>query len=309
MNSLATLQQRVGERVYFGDQENADNQGFWMRVEGSTGHSNAGRSLTRSHYDLDMIKTQLGVDFTALETRSGSLVGGVYFQYGHGSADVSSRYGYGDIKTDTQGFGGTLTWYQDNGFYLDGQGQVLWSRSALYSRSHRGEKGFDRHMTNGNKGLGYAIGLEGGRKFNLSADWSLTPQAQLVYSHVDFDSFHDIIGAKIVSKDGASLLGRVGLSLERRLSWQSASGDERHLKLYGIGNLYYDFLKGTKVAVSGVSFRNEDRQFWGGLGGGISYDWNNNAYSLYSELNARSAFADFAKTYELKGTAGFKIKF
>lgn len=309
LNGLSTLQQRVGERVYVGGQENIDNQGFWMRVEGSTGHDNHRRSLTRSNYDLDRGKTQIGVDFAVLESGAGSLIGGVYGQYGHAKTDVSSRYGYGDVKTDTYGFGATLTWYQDNGFYMDGQGQVLWSRSSLYSRSHDGEMGFDRHMITGNGGTGYVFGIESGRKFNLFDAWSMTPQVQLIYGRIDFDSFYDVIGARIMRKDGESLLGRMGVSVDRGMSWQSESDDQRRLKVYGIGNLYYEFLDGTEVTVSGVGFRNEDHRFWGGIGSGVSYDWNNDAYVLYGELNVRTAFADFAKSYELKGNLGLKLKF
>ena len=42
-----------------------------------------------------------------------------------------------------------------------------------------------------NSALGYAIGVEAGQRFTLDGDWSLTPQAQLVYSSIDFQSFTD----------------------------------------------------------------------------------------------------------------------
>lgn len=44
-----------------------------------------------------------------------------------------SVYGYDNIRVDTYGFDGTLIWYLDNGFYVGGQRQVLWSNSDIYS--------------------------------------------------------------------------------------------------------------------------------------------------------------------------------
>jgi len=109
----------------------------------------------------------LGLDFTALEMRSGYLIGGVYVQYGHAKADVSSGYGYCDIKTDAHSFGSTLTWYQDNSFYVDEQAQVQWFQSGIYSRSRNREKGFDRYLETGNRGTDYAFGVEAGRRFGI----------------------------------------------------------------------------------------------------------------------------------------------
>ena len=58
---------------------------------------------------------------------------GVELHYAHGKTKTNSAHGDGDISTDGYGFGGTLTWYGENGFYLDGQGQVTWYRSDLHS--------------------------------------------------------------------------------------------------------------------------------------------------------------------------------
>jgi len=310
MNSLPTMLQRVGERRFVnGGADDLDNRGFWMRVEGATGHFNAARSTSRTSYDLDTVKTQMGLDFDVLETGKGQLVGGVYMQYGHGKADVFSRYGRGDIKVDAYGFGSTLTWQQDNGFYVDGQAQVQWFDSGLYSRSRNGANGFDKHLTTGNDGMGYALSLESGRKFALANGWQVTPQAQLSYSHIDFDSFRDLVNAHVKSADGNSLTGRLGLSVERTRNWQTAAGDNRMLKFYGIGNLYQEFLDGTSVKVSGVDFRHRADRTWAGVGAGVDYSWKDGAFALYGEVNAATSFKDFGDSYNLQGTLGFKAKF
>lgn len=46
--------------------------------------------------------------------------------YRNVSTDISSVYGAGTIDTDGYGFGGTLTWYGQNGFYVAGQAQATW---------------------------------------------------------------------------------------------------------------------------------------------------------------------------------------
>jgi len=310
MNRQSTLHERVGERIFVGGTENgAVDTGFWMRVEGATGHFNTAHSLTGTRYNLDHIKTQFGLDADLLETDNGQLIGGVYVQYGYGKASVKSRYGSGDIKTNAYGVGGTLTWYADNGFYVDGQAHVQWFDSSLYSRSKNGERGFDTYLTTGSKGLGYGFSVETGRHFALSNGWSLTPQAQLSYGHVSVDNFSDMIGVRVRNGRGESLEGRLGVGVERDRTWRSASGDDRGLKFYGIGNVYHEFLDGTSVSVGGEKFARRPGRTSVGVGGGVEYNWGSGKYAVSGVLDARTPFDDFAKSYEVKGSIGFKLRF
>ena len=43
------------------------------------------------------------------------------------------RYGDGSIDTTGYGLGGTLTWYGNDGFYVDAQAKVTWFDSDLPS--------------------------------------------------------------------------------------------------------------------------------------------------------------------------------
>lgn len=144
----------------------------------------------------------------------------------------------------------------------------------------------------------------------LNHQWSITPQAQLSWNSIDFDDFTDAFEARVKKDDGDSLLGRVGVQFDRETQWQGADGKTQRIKNYIAGNLYYDFLDdGTKVDLAGVSLTHLDDQFWGGLGVGSSYNWSDDTYSLYGEVNARSSFNDFGDSYALSGTVGFKAKF
>lgn len=310
MNKLGTLEQRVGNRTWLEQHENGvdaagltEGRGFWMKVEGSASHINSDKSKTNANYDLNIVKTQLGLDFEAIENTQGTFIGGVYFQYGHAKGDISSRFGEGDIKADGYGLGGTLTWYGNNGFYVDSVAQAMWYESDIDSDT------LDRREIDGNKGTGYSLSVEAGKKIAVANGWNVTPQAQLSYSSVDFDSFHDVYKARVSRNDGDALTGRLGVAFDREKAWKSAAGDVRRLKVYGIANLYYEFLDGTQVEVTGVKFRNQPDRFWGGLGAGLSHDWKDDKYSLYGEVAARSSFNDFGNSYSLNGTVGFRAKF
>nr|WP_309082870.1 autotransporter outer membrane beta-barrel domain-containing protein [Chelativorans sp.] len=74
--------------------------------------------------------------------------------YGTFSADVASIHGDGSIDGSGYGAGGTLTWYADNGFYVDGQAQVTWFDSDLESSTA------GLVLEDGNEGVGYALSLE-----------------------------------------------------------------------------------------------------------------------------------------------------
>ncbi|MHC5308457.1 autotransporter outer membrane beta-barrel domain-containing protein, partial [Bartonella sp. LJL80] len=151
--------------------------------------------------------------------------------------------------------------------------------------------------------------VEAGRKIALNQEWTMTPQAQLSYNAVDFDSFRDAYDVHVSREDGDALTGRLGLAFNREKAWKSEAGDTRRLKTYGIGNLYYEFLNGTEVSVTNVDFRNRSDRFWGGLGTGVSYNWQDDAYSIYGEIDGRTSFSDFGDSYSLNGTVGFRARF
>src|SRR5690606_10404300 len=126
------------------------------------------------------------------ETPEGSLVAGLSAHYGTISASIDSIFGDGKISTTGYGLGAGTTWYGNSGFYVDGQAQATWYDSDLSSRT----AGVGR-LASGNNAFGYGLSLETGQRMTLDPKWSLTPQAQLSYSSVDFDRFTDPFGAQV----------------------------------------------------------------------------------------------------------------
>ena len=324
MNGVSTLQQRIGNRVWMGSgnhvvAQGADTvaspyaaaedagtaingNGVWGRIEGAHNRIEPRFSTSGTDYYQNVFKIQAGLDGILAENEAGMLIGGITVHYAHGKTTVSSPSGDGDISTDGYGFGGTLTWYGDNGFYLDGQAQATWYRSDLNSVTAKAGLG------DGNHGFGYALSLEGGKRIAFDEAWSLTPQAQLVYSSVDFDDFTDPFGADVSLDRGDSLQGRLGLTLDHETSWQNANGMLDRLHVYGIANLYYEFLEGTKIDVAGVSFASEKDRLWGGLGLGGAYNWNDDKYSIYGEGMVNTSLNNFGDSYTVKGNVGFRVK-
>ncbi|PIT06170.1 hypothetical protein TSA1_18935 [Bradyrhizobium nitroreducens] len=312
MNDLPTLQQRAGNR-YWGGSDAMARAGsvlpvpgvasptptaFWGRIEG--GHSDLQPSnTTGSTTKADQLKVQTGLDGLALENERGRLIVGLTAQYGLTTADVASFYGNGRIRVEGTGVGATLTWYGDNGFYVDGQVQSMFYRSDLSSA-------LAGSMTHGNEGVGYAFSAETGKRIGLGNGWSLTPQAQLSYAKVAFDNFVDRFGAPVSLRDGDSLLGRAGLALDHQKTWNDGTGIVRS-DVYGIANLRYEFLNGTKVDVAGTGFANAQDRLWASIGGGGTYSWANGRYAIFGEVSYNASLDNSSDNRNYKGTGGFRL--
>jgi fibronectin-binding autotransporter adhesin len=311
-NELGTLQQRVGNRTWgegataqgadVPGQGPVDGKAIWARIQAAHSQLDPDVSTTAAAYDVSIWKLQAGLDGVLHEGGAGMLIGGLTAHYGTVSSDVSSLFGNGSIDATGYGFGGTLTWYGNNGFYIDAQAEATWYDSDIRSST------LGNTLAKGNDGFGYALSMEGGQKIALDGNWSLTPQAQLAYSAVDFDDFTDPYGAAVSLGNSDSLIGRLGLSLDYENQWADAAGQVSRSHVYGITNLYYDFLDGSDVDVSGVSLVSQNQALWGGLGLGGSLNWADGRYSVYGEAIARGSFEDMADNNSIRAKLGFSVK-
>jgi fibronectin-binding autotransporter adhesin len=266
---------------------------FWTRIEAATGHYE-GNSDTGTQYDLDRYKIQAGMDGRMGESMEGILIAGVNVQYGHADADLESDAGDGDNSTDSYGGGLTLTWVGVSGFYADAQAM------AHYLESDLGSDLLGK-LVNNNEGWGYGLSLELGRKLALDDAVSLTPQAQLYYTSVDFDDFTDEQGVNVSLDEGESLKGRLGMAL----GFDSSGADSRG-HVYAIANLTYEFLDAQSVDVAGVDVEFDPDDWGGELGLGGTYEWSGGRYAVHGEALGQTSFEG---SYGVKGTAGFSIKY
>lgn len=307
LNKLPTLQQRVGERyqdgtpVAAGGENGGANRAIWGRIEGAHSSLKNNSSSGRLQQHIDTYVMQSGVDGQFYESDKGRLIGGITGQYGNAQNNVTAFAGDGTIKTQSWGLGGTLTWYGSNGFYVDGQAQANWYDSDLKIDDVNS-------FTNGHNAFGYALSIESGQTFAVNNNWSLTPQAQLMWSSLDFNSFRDSYGTQVDKNDGDSLTARLGLAANYRNGWKGDDGRAVNTQVYGIANLYQELSGNSKINVADVKLANDEDRTWAGLGAGGTYAWSDNAYAVYGEGSVNTSLNHFADSYIVKGTVGFKMK-
>lgn len=130
-----------------------------------------------------------------------------------------------------------MTWYGSNGFYLDGQGKATWYKSDFESDR------LSDTLASSVKSFGYALGLEAGQRVVINDRWSVTPQAQRIWSSLKTDSSLDVLNAYGETPDNNSLAGRTGLSANYKTALMGVNNTEAQFSLGGIVNVYRE-LKG-----------------------------------------------------------------
>ena len=293
LNTLPTLQQR--------NKKTTQQNGIWGRIEGTYHHFDTSRSTTGMRQNADIYSIQAGIDGQLAETENGILTGGFTTRYGTAGSHITSGYGDGTIDAQGWGIGSTLTWYGDSGFYFDTQAQAMWYDSNLTSGTAK------LQLANGNKGFGYSVSFETGKRIELNTRWSVTPQVQLIWSSIEFDSFKDAWNTPVSNDQGNSLNARLGLSADHRNMWHDQSGRIRRSNIYVIANFYQEFMGAAQIDVAGTPVANDNDQLWGGIGAGGTYTWHDDRFALFGEGTLNTSLQHFANSYMLKGTIGLKI--
>jgi fibronectin-binding autotransporter adhesin len=272
--------------------------GAWLRVEGERLDLTPDTSTAGLSYDQATWRLQGGLDMSVYESGTGTLAAGINVFTGGSSVDVVSSVGGGDISTDANGVGLTATWFGNQGFYADAQLQYSRFDSDL-SSDVVGDLASDLD------GFGRLASIEIGQEFVLPSGMTLTPQAQLIWSKVSFDSFNGPNGETISLEDDDSLKLRLGLAAEQ--SWDLGSGDQA--RVYGIANVTHEMRDTTSILVSGTALSMSTPDWAGEIGFGGSYDWSNNrgaTSSIYGELSASHELSS-GKLRGLAGTIGLRM--
>ena len=341
-NLIGTLTQRVGNRSWAGfgqhrqyiggaspssdsayaspvssDRRFAEGAGMWTRIEGAKASIAPRKSDShRGKSDVDFWRAELGFDVPLWRPTAGSAL--IFGLSGH-FAGVKSEMkkmalagSRGKIDSDGHGFGATLTWYGEYGFYVDAVAKWTWYESDMKA-THQGVVS----RQNDNKGLGQVYSLEVGKTFNLGTKGlSITPQVQYVHNAIQTDSFYDEHGEKFSYKNSVGKLLRMGVGLNREWSYNSASGDRRRFELYGVGNVYHEFDGKTQMKhdmrpnQNRVDiYRSEAEKWWAGGSVRATYDWCDSRYSVYAEAGYRTTLRRSGDNHILHGEAGFRFNF
>ena len=182
-DDLSGIHQRLGEV------KNGEKGNVWVRNVNSRPKLAAlstGESET-SGFKQNVHSLQVGADAAVTDNlRVGGFVG-------RSQANVDFNGYYGDGKVRSNSVGLYAAYLADNGIYVDN----IVKYSRLHANSDYTEK---RHYN------AYTISSELGKRFSLAKDWTITPQAQLAWTHISSQENEDSL---------SSVYSRIGLRVAK----------------------------------------------------------------------------------------------
>ena len=182
-DDLNGIHQRLGEV------KNGEKGNVWVRNVNSRQKLAAlstGESET-SGFKQNVHSVQVGADTAVTDNlRVGGFVG-------RSQANVDFNGYYGDGKVRSNSVGLYAAYLADNGIYVDN----IVKYSRLHANSDHTEK---RHYN------AYTISSELGKRFSLANDWTITPQAQLAWTHISSQENEDSL---------SSVYSRIGLRVAK----------------------------------------------------------------------------------------------
>ena len=182
-DDLSGIHQRLGEV------KNGEKGNVWVRNVNSRQKLAAlstGESET-SGFKQNVHSVQVGADAAVTDNlRVGGFVG-----RSQANVDFNGYYGDGKIRSNSVGL--YAAYLADNGIYVDN----IVKYSRLHANSDHTEK---RHYN------AYTISSELGKRFSLANDWTITPQAQLAWTHISSQENEDSL---------SSVYSRIGLRVAK----------------------------------------------------------------------------------------------
>ena len=182
-DDLSGIHQRLGEV------KNGEKSNVWVRNVNSRQKLAAlstGESET-SGFKQNIHRVQVGADAAVTDNlRVGGFVG-----RSQANVDFNGHYGDGKVRSNSVGL--YAAYLADNGIYVDN----IVKYSRLHANSNHTEK---RHYN------AYTISSELGKLFSFTNDWTITPQAQLAWTHISSQENEDSL---------SSVYSRIGLRVAK----------------------------------------------------------------------------------------------
>ncbi|KFA59388.1 hypothetical protein GAPWKB11_0131 [Gilliamella apicola] len=300
-SSIATLRERRGSFSCY-DCSSDDDSHTWGRFFGKH-HKQDGKE--RLNLDTNIYGLQIGHDFLANKTSNNDLfLLGAYLSYSKANTDFSDKYHAkngiiirdkktGDGKSESFGLGITGTFYTNSGSYIDLVGQLSYLNNKYHARNG--------NNSDSQRGWGTAISAEVGQSFDLyGANWSIEPQAQLIYQYLKLNRVND--GVRHIDQNGQDgLRGRLGVML----SYNDTSVVAQHKSFYVIGNLWHDFMSSGETNIGHDKISEKFNKTWGEFGIGTQLSIAQNT-SLYGDIRYEHSFSS-AKRQSFSGNFGVMI--
>jgi outer membrane autotransporter protein len=278
-----------------------EGQGVWVQVDGTRIQYDADSGTTGASYDATIAGLQVGYDHVLMENADGDrLIGGVKLRYQTSNADVTNGILESEISSTGLGLGGSLTWYDVDGLYVDAQAQVMTIETDM-SASGIGQ------FVDGERLTGYSFALEVGKEIPFDDTITITPQVQLSYATATEDGFTDEQGLD-VSFEAESIKLRAGVEVSQAASWKADDGTTSRRDVTVGAHVTKEFVPETSIDVSGTILRSETDDTTGEITLGGTYNWSDDRYSVYGKVGTATGLNSFGETTQVSGTVGMRLQ-
>lgn len=304
------LHDRIGD-LWYADPYAVNNQltGVWMKQRGNynTWRESSGQTRNRTQ----MYATQIGADVASWTSNGENrfLVGWVA-GYGHGRTKSRSIHsGYHAIGTvDGLNVGLTGTWYQDGlhhqGMYVDTWLTYGWFDNKVKGQGIETEKYHSRGFT-GSLETGYTWKLgEHITEKGCDIGWFLQPQAQMIWSGVKTDTFHEHNGTTVKSRGRNNIQTRLGARLLMDTNLRSYANGIGGTQFFIEGNWVHN-TKSHGVEMNGTVFNQEGARHLGEVKFGINGKPTDNLH-VWTNVTVRAGTHHYR---DLTGMVGLKYSF
>jgi outer membrane autotransporter protein len=201
---------------------------------------------------------------------------GLFAGYSRANGDIEGnlfglvKLNVGDLGIDAYNIGGHWTHTWTNGSYVDAVVMQSWLNANAGSIG-----GYSTRID----GTATTLSLEGGTHFAIADCWAIEPQAQIIWSGIDFDKAHDPDGT-IRYNVGDGVTGRIGMRLTGTYDFEGAK-----VNPFLLANVWHSFETKDTLRLDNAAFSNKRGMTTLELGGGVSAQLNDQA-SVY----ARAAY-------------------
>ncbi|WP_428984855.1 autotransporter outer membrane beta-barrel domain-containing protein [Rahnella bonaserana] len=277
------------------DHAGAGHDNIKLRVDSSRDSSTFSHQIDSSN---DTTVAQISGNFLRDNLGEGEILAGVVGGYSNSHGDSTSALTGRKSDNDSQGYAVGLTgsWYQDahdhQGAYLDSWLQYAWFDNSV-SEDGTGDDNY--HSS------GLLASLEGGYRFTLMQgnqwNWTLQPQAQVIYQGVKQKDFTASNQSKVTQDGDSNVQTRLGL----RSEWDIHPTPALHLKPFIEANYRHNSAE-TSLNVDGVDFTDNTAKDSAELSTGISGNLGENT-TVWGKVGQQEGSDDFSQTEAAVGVS------
>ena len=283
-NQLSDLRKRLGEVRGM-----TESNGLWVSASGQRDRFDgfASNGVKQNAYRFNL----------GLDHKIGSWLIGANFKYLHGTQKTSNPDSHAKGKVNSAGANIYGTWIAENGVYTD----IVASFDHYHQKittSMLDGRGVSGKVNN----FGLGLSAEVGKKFALTKDFFVEPQAQLAYYWIKGKDFLMSNGMKVEQDDFNSLVGRLGVVAGK--DFKNAEGNTKG-QVFVKGGVKQQFAGKQKLYANSVQFKDELKGTSGYYGLGFEANPNKKV-SLYGHLERENGKH---YTKEIEVMLGLRYKF